>query len=194
MHGAYLRISTDEQNLDTQRGVIADWLTAKGLKAEWFEDKGYSGDTVRRPAFTAMRKEKGLETIVVFRLDRISRKTATGINLLHGWLKSGIRVVSVMEGIDLDPSDPEMSGVIVDIIVPLLFGLAANEQRVRRQRQSKGIERAKREGKYTGRKPGATKVKREDVQRYESRGWTDNEIARQLKVTRRTIVRYRNGK
>lgn len=193
MHAAYLRVSTDEQNLDTQRGVIQDWLAQHGMTANWYEDKGFSGDTVRRPAFSAMRKDKGMETVVVFRLDRLSRKNHIGISLIHNWLEKGVRIVSVMDGIDLDPSDPNMQATIVDIIVPLLFGLAQNEQRVRKQRQRAGIERAKREGKYTGRKPQSYKVDPKRVHELKKRGWTDTEVAKQLGINRKTVYRLKSA-
>src|SRR5262245_4477036 len=105
MIAAYTRVSTDEQNLETQSRVIREWLDARGLKAEWFEDEGFSGDTLERPGFRALRRrERELRCLVVFRLDRISRQTARGVTLLHGWLERGVRVVSVMESVDLDPS------------------------------------------------------------------------------------------
>lgn len=191
MIAAYTRVSTDEQNLETQRRVIRDWLALRDLEAEWFEDKGYSGDTLHRPGFKALRKRDAeLSCVVVFRLDRLSRKTAEGVTLLHAWLDRGVRVVSVMESVDLDPADPHMSHMIANIIVPILFGLGANEQSVRRQRQLAGIKRAKQEGVYQGRKAGTLKASPSEAQKLRKRGLSSSEIGRLLGVSRRSALRY----
>lgn len=183
MIAVYLRTSTEEQNLETQRGVIRDWLA--GREARWFEDDGYSGDTINRPAFRELRQSK-LSHVVVFRLDRISRKTATGVAILHRWLESDIRVTSVMESLDIDPSNH----AVVDIVVPLLFGLAANEQRVRRQRQRAGIDRAKREGRYSGRKRGTTIGDPNRAAELRAKGLSLAEIGVVLGVSKATVCRY----
>ena len=79
---------------------------------------------------------------------------------------------------------------VVDIVVPLLFGLSAIEQRVRRQRQNAGIGRAKTEGKYRGRKPGSTVAKPSRSKTLKARGLTLNEIADTLKVSKATVCRH----
>lgn len=124
--------------------------------------------------------------MLVFRLDRISRRTATGVSILHAWLDQGVRVTSVMESLDVDPANH----AVVDIVVPLLFGLAANEQRVRRQRQQAGIDRARREGKYRGRRPGSTKVKPRRVQQLRAKGLSLVEIAATLGISKATVCRH----
>ncbi len=91
-----------------------------------------------------------------------------------------------MEALDIDPSNH----AVVDIVVPLLFGLAANEQRVRRDRQSAGIERAKSEGRYRGRKPGSTKAKPQRVKQLRDKGLTLAEIASHLNISKATVCRY----
>ena len=190
MIGIYLRVSTDEQNLETQRRVIQEWL--KNRPATYFEDEGYSGDTVNRPGFRKLReavRDGLIKHVVVFRLDRISRRTATGVSILHAWLDQDIRVTSVMENLDIDPSNH----AVVDIVVPLLFGLSANEQRVRRQRQRAGIDRAKSEGKYQGRKPGSTVAKPSRAKTLKQKGLTLNEIADTLNVSKATVCRYLNA-
>lgn len=185
----YLRVSTDEQNIATQEGVIREYCERHGIKATTYRDEGFSGDTVQRPGFRQLRDDirKGrIDHVLVFRLDRISRRTATGVTILHGWLEAGVRITSVMEALDIDPSNH----AVVDIVVPLLFGLAANEQRVRRQRQSAGIERAKREGKYRGRRQNTTTASPERARQLRAKGNSLVEIATALGVSRATVCRY----
>ena len=167
----YIRVSTKEQNADTQQRVLDDYCSRHNIQAVTYRDEGYSGDTVSRPEFRRLRddiRSGRVSHVLVFRLDRISRRTATGVAILHDWLDNDVRVTSVMENLDIDPSNH----AVVDIVVPLLFGLAANEQRVRKQRQKVGIDRAKSEGKYKGRKNRFDRC--EAVTSQEAQGaWTD---------------------
>lgn len=180
----YVRVSTDEQNLETQLRAIQDRFSG-----EIYSDEGFSGDTIQRPAMKRLRADIAsgkITHVIVFRLDRISRRTATGISLLHNWLDSGVRITSVMENLDIDPSNH----TVVDIVVPLLFGLAANEQRVRRQRQRAGIDRARSEDKYRGRKPGSTVAKPARAKVLKAKGLTLMEVAETLGVSKATVCRY----
>lgn len=187
--GVDIRVSTTEQNAETQRQVLDEYCSRKGLSAAVYCDEGYSGDTVARPVFRRLRDDiraGRVGHVLVFRLDRISRRTATGVSILHAWLDQGVRVTSVMESLDVDPANH----AVVDIVVPLLFGLAANEQRVRRQRQQAGIDRARREGKYRGRRPGSTKVKPRRVQQLRAKGLSLVEIAATLGISKATVCRH----
>ena len=87
--------------------------------------------------------------VVVWKLDRISRRQKDGINLLADWCERGVRVVSVTQQIDL-------SGAVGRMVASVMFGLAEIELEYRRERQAAGIRVAKSQGVYTGRKKGTT--------------------------------------
>ena len=59
-----------------------------------------------------------------------------------------------------------------------------------KERQRIGIERAKRLGKYKGRKPGATKARPEHAKALKAQGYTVSEIAMKMDVGKRTVWRY----
>ena len=83
----YCRVSTRHQKTDSQRAEIERWLHNNNLDrlaVRWFEDKE-SGTTTQRLAFEQMQKgifEGIIKTVVVWKLDRISRRQRDGINLL----------------------------------------------------------------------------------------------------------------
>ena len=69
----------------------------------WFEDKE-TGKTLKRPAFDRLQKAifaGAVTTVVVWKLDRISRGQRDGVNLLADWCERGVRVVAVTQQIDL---------------------------------------------------------------------------------------------
>ncbi len=186
---AYIRVSTAGQNEAGQRLEIDRWLRGHNLtNATYFIDKK-SGDHLDRPAFSKLRAavfNREIDTIVVYKLDRISRTLQDGINVLADWCKAGVRVVSTSQQLDF-------SGSTGQLIAAVLFAVAQMEQETRRERQAVGIAAARARGVYMGRKAGATKSTPQEAGRLRARGFTDSEIAKQLSVSRRTVQRYLRG-
>ena len=184
----YCRVSTRHQKNDSQRAAIERWLKHSGLKqttVRWFEDKE-SGTSAQRYAFEQMQKgifDGQIKTVVVWKLDRISRRQRDGINLLADWCDRGVRVVSVTQQIDL-------TGAVGRMMASVMFGLAEIELEYRRERQAAGIQVAKQKGIYTGRQLGTTKEKPLRARELQEQGLTAEEIANAMNISRRTVFRY----
>lgn len=183
----YIRVSTTGQNQASQRREINRWLKGNSIEdVRWFIDSGHSRDSLDRPAFNELQKavfNGEFDTIVVYKLDRISGKMAEGINVLTQWLEKGIRFVSTSQHFDF-------SGTVGKMIAGLLFGISEMEQETRRERQAAGIAAAKERGVYLGRKPGTTKGKPARARQLADKGLTHGEIAEAMGVSRRTVIRY----
>jgi len=121
--------------------------------------------------------------LVVWKLDRLSRRQRDGINLLADWCERDVRVVVVMQQIDL-------SGPVGRLVASVLFGLAEIEQEFRRERQAADIAVAKRKGSYRGRKKGTPKAQPARARALRFHGLTTTEIANALKISPRTVFRY----
>lgn len=188
MIACYCRVSTYDQKPDSQRHALRQWLQGNGMspaEVQWFEDTE-TGATTRRPAFAAMQRAVfagEIKTIVVWKLDRISRRAHDGMTLLADWCERGVRVVSVTQQIDL-------SGSVGRLIASVLFGIAEIEREHLRERQAAGIAVAKQNGRYTGRKHGSTKGNPKRAWELRRQGLTKPEIARALGVTPQTVWRY----
>ena len=188
MIACYCRVSTVRQKTDGQINEIAKWLKANGYdesKVEWFIDKE-SGKTLNRTEFNRLQRQIFLgevKTVVVWKLDRISRRLKDGINLLSEWCSKDVRVVSITQAIDL-------SGAVGRMIAAVLLGLAEIELEYRQQRQMAGIEVAKKKGVYKGRQQGTTKAAPVRAQELRARGLKVTEIATALGTSTRTVQRY----
>lgn len=184
----YCRVSTRHQKNDSQRSEIERWLHHNGIDpsaVRWFEDKE-SGASTQRLAFDQMQKaifEGMVKTVVVWKLDRISRRQRDGINLLADWCERGVRVVSVTQQIDL-------SGAVGRLVASVMFGLAEIELEYRRERQAAGIQVAKKAGVYHGRQKGTTKAIPTRAKVLQAQGLNIDEIANAMAVSKRTIFRY----
>jgi len=184
----YIRVSTHSQKTDSQKVEIAHWLKAHGHDLEsvrWFEDKE-TGVHLNRTGFNALSEaifSGNVETIVVWKLDRIARSMREGINTLSKWCESGVRVVSVTQQIDL-------SGTVGHLVAGVLFAIAEIELQHTKERQAAGIAVAKERGIYTGRRKGTTKAKPQRAQDLKATGLNEKEIANALNISKRTVFRY----
>ncbi len=184
----YCRVSTKNQKNDSQRVEIERWLRNHNIDLEtvrWFEDKE-SGIKTSRPAFDEMRKgifSGEIKTVIVWKLDRLSRRQRDGINLIADWCEAGVRIVSVTQQIDL-------SGPVGRMVASVMFGLAEIELEYRRERQQAGISLAKRKGLYKGRKKGTLKAKPDRAAELRDQGLTTPEIAKALGISKRSVFRY----
>lgn len=187
----YIRVSTTGQNEAGQRQELEHWLTGNGIPSDavrWYVDKK-SGDTLARPAFARLQTDifgGDVGTVVVWRLDRLSRKIRDGINVLCDWCERGLRVVSVTQQIDF-------SGTVGKVLAAVLLGLGQMEQEARHERQQAGIKAARERGVYKGRKPGTTKASPARARKLRDKGLTQTEIATALGVSRTTVIRYLEG-
>lgn len=190
MIGIYIRVSTAGQNESGQRREIEKWLDGNGIdrrQVRWFIDKE-SGDNLEREQFEELQKlifNGVVRTVVVWKLDRLSRSLRDGINTLCSWCDKGVRLVSTSQQIDF-------SGTVGKMIASILFAVAEMEQETRRERQAAGIEVAKERGVYKGRKKGARKrgVDLRKVKSLRERGLTQEEIAQAMQVSVSSVRRY----
>ncbi len=182
----YIRVSTTGQNEAGQRREIGRWLTGNGVKGmRLFVDKE-TGDHLERTEFQRLQEaifQGEIKTVVVWKLDRLSRSLRDGINTLCDWCDRGLRVVSVTQQIDFN-------GTVGKMIASVLFAVAEMEQETRRERQRAGIEAAKERGVYRGRKPGTTKARPNRAKKLREKGLTLDEIGTAMGVSRMTICRY----
>jgi DNA invertase Pin-like site-specific DNA recombinase len=188
MMACYCRVSTHRQKVDGQKADSLRWRTGHAVAPaaiQWFEDVE-SGTTLKRPAFDRMQHgifAGTIRTVVVWKLDRMSRRQREGVNLLAEWCERGGRVVVMTQQLDL-------SGAVGRLVASVLFGLAEIEHEYRPERQAAGIAVAQRKGRYHGRAKGTTKAQPARARLLHERGFTVAEIGQVLQISRRTAYRY----
>ena len=185
----YVRVSTVGQNEAGQRAEIEHWLAGNGIEpasARWFVDKGASGESLARKAFEELQAAifaGDVGTVVVYKLDRLSRSLADGIRVLSDWCDKGIRVVATSQQIDFN-------GTVGKLLAAVLLGIAEMEMETRRERQLAGIRQAQALGVYKGRRVGTTKARPDKAYRLYEKRLSIKEIARALDVSEATVFVY----
>lgn len=188
--GVYVRVSSPKgQRTDSQRAELEAWLKRHRHKgAQWFEDRD-SATNLHREAFVKLQAAifaGEINIVVVWKLDRLARNLREGVNVLADWCQRGVRVISITQQIDL-------SGPVGNLIAGLLFGIAEIELQHTKERQAIGIALARKQGVYTGRRPGTTKAAPARARVLKSQGLTVGEIAKALGVKERTVYYYLSG-
>lgn len=185
----YCRVSSRQQKNDSQQSEITKWLQGNSIEAsqvEWYLDHDQSGKTLARPAFERLQKDiftGKVKTVVVFKLDRLSRSLRDGVNLLGDWSDRGLKIVVTSQQI-------EFGGVIGKMICAIMMSLGEIELEHKKERQAAGIEVAKKQGKFTGRKKGTLKANPQRVRQLKEQGFTAPEIASAMGTSLRTVWRY----
>ena len=184
----YCRVSTRQQRNDSQESEIKKWLEGSGVDAshvEWYFDHE-SGKTLSRPAFDRLQKDifnGRVGSVVVWKLDRLSRRLRDGVNLLADWCERGLKITVITQQI-------ELNGPVGRMIAAVMLGLAEIELEYRRERQMAGIAVARKKGKFLGRKKGTTLGKPERAKELKKQGLTASEIANAMGTSLRTVWRY----
>lgn len=153
------RVSTKEQN--PQRQIEA--FKKEGIEDRYiFIDKcsGNGGNLDKRDEYQRARAvvRKG-DTVYLDALDRLGRNTEEIKKEWHYFTKEvGCYIVVLsMPILDTRPKESDgpvdVSALVQNIVFEVFSWMAQKETEERKRRQKAGIEIAKREGKYKGRKP-----------------------------------------
>lgn len=118
----YVRVSTDNQlenySIEEQIERIKSYCKAKGWDLlKIYTDPGYSGGNTNRPALQQMLADiqnKLVSTVVVYKLDRLSRSQKDTLNLIEDdLLAHGVDFVSINENFDTStPFGRAMIGIL----------------------------------------------------------------------------------
>ena len=143
----YCRVSTDQQTCENQLAELRAYALARRWHAVEFIDEGVSGSKDRRPALdrlVADARRRKLDTVVVWRLDRLGRSLKHLVTLLDELQALGVGFVSLGEGIDLQTPAGRLQ-------LHILAALSEFERARCVERVQAGLARARRQGKTLGR-------------------------------------------
>ncbi|MFS3137478.1 recombinase family protein [Gluconacetobacter sacchari] len=156
----YIRVSTDEQDLQRQEAIVEGAKAAGYYVAAVYREKA-SGARADRPELLRMvgDLQRG-EVVIAEKMDRISRlPLADAEQLVTAIRERGARL-AVPGVVDLSELAETAQGVarivlesVQDMLLRLALQMARDDYEDRRERQRQGIALAKAAGRYDGRKP-----------------------------------------
>src|SRR3989344_5190003 len=130
--GVYVRVSTEEQakegiSIDAQIERCRAFCKARGWKLfKIYTDAGYSAGTMDRPALKNMVDDinnKKFTILLVYKIDRFSRKLKDLISILEELKSKGVNFTSVTEQIDTTTAMGEAFFQIIGVFAQLERGM-----------------------------------------------------------------------
>lgn len=160
----YMRVSTDEQDLERQESII-DSTKAMGFYIAGVYREKASGAPTDHPELQRMIADlQAGEVVVAEKIDRISRLPLVEAEHLVASIRAKGAKLSVPGVVDLSELAAESKGVakivldsVQDMLLKLALQIAYDDYEDRRTRQRQGIELAREAGCCTGKK-AKTKV------------------------------------
>lgn len=193
----YLRVSTEDQDENSQRRGVDEFAAKNGLKIdEYVIDHGLSGakEFKDRAIGKMIKKLQSGDTVIASEISRIGRRLVLVLDFIKICTEKGIKFFTVKDHYSI--ADTLQSKVILTVM-----GLCAEIERdLVRQRTKEGLARAISEGKTLGRPKG----RKTDPEKHKLNGRetlikglldekvSQRKIANIVKVNRNTLMKFIN--
>jgi DNA invertase Pin-like site-specific DNA recombinase len=173
----YARTST----VDQLAGFEAQISELKRLGCEEVFQEQVSSVAERKELERALQFVRKGDTLIVTKLDRLARSMRDLLKIVDGIKAKGASIRIMDMGLDTSSSTAEL-------ILHVLGAVAQWERTRMLERQREGIEKAKAEGKFKGRKPTA-RAKAPKILELHEQGVPAGEIAHRLEIGRASVYR-----
>lgn len=175
----YARVSTEDQELRMQ----LDKLTEAGCATIYKEYVSASKLRKRPQLELALMDLRPGDTLVVYKLDRLTRKVQEFYTLLQRITDAGASFKSLTERIDWSTS-------IGRLLVGVMVHFAQFEAELTSERTAAGIKAIRDRGGSYGPKPKLSAVKADQLVRMRKSGASAAEVARKFKVSVGSVRNY----
>lgn len=145
----YIRVSTEEQNLDMQKHELLQYCQRMGWTPELFEEKESTRKTrpVKQYVLNALRR-KEYDGVLVWKLDRWARSLQELVMDLEEMTTKNIKFIALRDNIDYTTASGRA-------FTNMLAVFCNFERDLIRERTIAGLERAKAAGVILGRPKGS---------------------------------------
>ena len=198
MYLAYLRVSAADQNLARQEAAIQSWKEKNQIPDEElkiFEEKVSGKDIKNRLQLQELLSfVRERDTVVVQSLDRLGRNSKDIKDLLQ-LIQSKSASIEILDLPSFQGvTDSALKELLTNLVIEVFSYVAESEREKIRERQQQGIQIAKENGRFKGRKiqygpdsTGKNKVIYDTIVKGIQSGETIAAIANNAGVTRKTV-------
>jgi putative DNA-invertase from lambdoid prophage Rac len=187
----YCRVSTHDQSCDRQERDLTEFATRAGYEViEIFKEtaSGAKDNRPERKKVITLAQKRQIDIVLVTELTRWGRSTQDLIHTLDELHARDVSLI-VQSGMNFDLSTAQGR-----LVRTFFAALAEFERDLNRERVLSGIAAAQAKGTHCGRKPGTGKytTHKNKVLSLRSEGYTIREIAKNLKLSPRTVQKILN--
>lgn len=177
----YIRVSTEEQNLDMQRQAIERYAVDQQLECIIYEEKISSRRKDRTELQHAIKAAARGDRFVVYKLDRLARSTKELYELTETMRERDIDFVSISDSFDTSTATGKA-------MFGMLAVFAEFERDIIQQRTKAGLEAARKRGKIGGR-PAIDEDKKRHIRKLYEAGESATDIAKEFGIGRSTVYK-----
>ncbi|MBJ8055154.1 recombinase family protein [Bacillus cereus] len=173
----YARVSTKEQNLDTQLKQL------QGYKCDTIVEEKFTGATFKRPELDKLLKEmQSGDKLIITRVDRLGRNTKELLTLVEEFQARDITLFIMELGIEATHRNGKL-------FLTILSALAENERELLAEKRQAGIKLAKEKGVKLGRKGKAKGQVQQAIELWKTKEYTIKEIETRTGVSKSILYR-----
>lgn len=175
MKVAYVRVSTVEQNEERQLQALEGFEIEK-----WFVEKKSGKNTNREQLTLMLEFVRAGDVIYVMDFSRLSRSVSDLLNIVQTLERKNVRLVSLKENIDTHTPTGKL-------MLTVIGAIAEFERENLLERQKEGIDIAKKQGRYKGKKRKTLENFDEVYNEWKNNNITATSASKLLGVTRATF-------
>ena len=179
----YCRVSTGDQNLDTQLLDLREFAKQRGFEIVGEYTDVISGAKSKRTGLDKLMadaRRRRFDVLLVAAFDRIARNVRHFLEVLDELNHLAVHFVSLRESIDT-------SGPLGRAMVVIVGAIAELERSLIAERVRAGMRRAKLEGRRIGRQP--LNIDRQQVVADRKSGMSLTQVARKYRISRASVCR-----
>lgn len=180
----YVRVSTQDQNLDLQRNELTEFVTSRNWTLHHIYSDTGSGTKTNRIALQSLltsARNKDFDIVMTWKLDRLFRSLKHLVATLNELQDIGIEFISLKDSIDLTTPSGRL-------LTHLLGSFAEFEAAIIRERVLAGLRAAKVRGVKLG---APRKIAHEEVCNLLNLGFTTKVVARKLRISEPSVSRIK---
>ena len=139
----YVRVSTEQQNLDNQIELCKKFCEVKGFEVFKVYQDVITGKSTSRPAFNELLEDMRhfkFKAILVTKLDRLGRSLQHLLSLIDEFNKKGVEFIAVTQNIDTTSSSGKLQ-------MQIMGAFAEFEKNIISERTKEGLANATNVGK-----------------------------------------------
>lgn len=175
MRVAYVRVSTVEQNEERQLQALEGFEIEK-----WFVEKKSGKNTNREQLTLMLEFVRAGDVIYVMDFSRLSRSVSDLLNIVQTLERKNVRLVSLKENIDTHTPTGKL-------MLTVIGAIAEFERENLLERQKEGIDIAKKQGRYKGKKRKTLENFDQVYNEWKNNNITATSASKLLGVTRATF-------
>ncbi|WP_259638635.1 recombinase family protein [Bacillus cereus] len=173
----YARVSTKEQNLDTQLKQL------KSYKCDVIVEEKFTGATFKRPKLDSLLREmQSGDRLIITRVDRLGRNTKELLALVEDLQARNITLFIIELGIEATHRNGKL-------FLTILSALAENERELLAEKRQAGLKLAKEKGVQLGRKGKPKGQVQQAIELWKTKEYTIKEIETRTGVSKSILYR-----